>query len=131
MSSRRGGGVPVCCGHRGCVRSGIAWRCHAYGGFFRMRIRRFGVLAAVVGTLAAGLTTGPAQAEIGPGASPETVTGLPLGTWQTNGPVMTIQIVNNVAYVGGNFTKVRPPGAAVGASTEVVRNRLAAFDATT
>ena len=96
-----------------------------------MRIRRFGVLAAVLGTLAAGLTTGPAQAEIGPGASPETVTGLPLGTWQTNGPVMAIQIVNNVAYVGGNFTKVRPPGAAVGASTEVVRNRLAAFDATT
>lgn len=96
-----------------------------------MRIRRFGVLAAVIGTLAAGLTTGPAQAEIGPGASPETVTGLPLSTWQTNGPVMAIQVVNNVAYVGGNFTKVRPPGAAVGASTEVVRNRLAAFDATT
>ena len=82
-------------------------------------------------TLLLGVTV-PAQAEIGPGAAaPETVTGLPLATWQTNGTVMDIKIVNNVAYVGGNFTKVRPPGAAIGASTEVVRNRLAAFDATT
>ena len=91
---------------------------------------RSGALAAVLGTLLLGVTV-PAQAEIGPAASPETVTGLPLATWQTNGTVMDIEIVNNVAYVGGNFTKVRPPGAAVGASTEVVRNRLAAFDATT
>ena len=96
-----------------------------------MRSWRSGALAAVLGTLLLGATV-PAQAEIGPGAaSPETVTGLPLATWQTNGTVMDIEIVNNVAYVGGNFTKVRPPGAAIGASTEVVRNRLAAFDATT
>lgn len=95
-----------------------------------MRSWRFGALAAVLSTLLLGVTV-PAQAEIGPAASPETVTGLPLATWQTNGTVMDIKIVNNVAYVGGNFTKVRPPGAAIGASTEVVRNRLAAFDATT
>ena len=95
-----------------------------------MRSWRFGALAAVFSTLLLGVTV-PAQAEIGPAANPETVTGLPLATWQTNGTVMDIKILNNVAYVAGNFTKVRPPGAAVGASTEVVRNRLAAFDATT
>ena len=72
----------------------------------------------------------PAQAEIGPGASPETFTGAPLPTYQTNGTVWDIAVVNGVVYVGGNFTKVRPPGAAPG-TNEVTRNRLAAFNAQT
>jgi hypothetical protein len=51
-------------------------------------------------------------------------------SWQTNGRVSTIAYSGNVVYLGGSFTKVRPPGAAAGTG-EVVRNRAAAFNATT
>jgi hypothetical protein len=73
---------------------------------------------------------GPASAEIGTSGPEETVTASPLPTWQTNGTVWDMEIVNGVVYVGGNFTKVRPPGAAAG-TNEVERLRLAAFDART
>ncbi len=57
-------------------------------------------------------------------------TASPLPTWQTNGVVYAVEAVGNVVYVGGNFTKVRPPGAAPG-EQEVPRRNLAAFNATT
>jgi|GEM_PF-1856706 hypothetical protein len=63
-------------------------------------------------------------------AAPQTATAVPLATWQTNGTVWSIEVVNGVAYVGGSFTTVRPPGAARG-TQEVARKFLAAFDAVT
>jgi hypothetical protein len=51
-------------------------------------------------------------------------------TYQTNGQVSTILVVANTIYVGGDFTAVRPSGAAAG-SLEVPRAHLAAFDADT
>ena len=60
----------------------------------------------------------------------ETVTAQPLPTWQTNGVVYAVETVGNVVYAGGNFTRVRPPGAAPG-QQEVARKNLAAFNATT
>ncbi|MEO7261960.1 MAG: LamG-like jellyroll fold domain-containing protein [Jatrophihabitantaceae bacterium] len=51
-------------------------------------------------------------------------------SWQTNGAVSAITSANGIVYVGGDFTSVRPPGAAAG-SGEVARNRLAAFNAST
>jgi chitodextrinase len=88
-------------------------------------------MAAVASAgLVVGVAVAPAHAEIGPGADPATMTAAPLPTWQTNGTVWDMAVVNGVVYVGGNFTSVRPPGAAPG-TNEVTRNRLAAFNAQT
>jgi concanavalin A-like lectin/glucanase superfamily protein len=51
-------------------------------------------------------------------------------SWQTNGMVAAIAVANGVVYVGGEFTSVRPPGAAAGTGA-VARNHLAAFNAST
>jgi Concanavalin A-like lectin/glucanases superfamily len=51
-------------------------------------------------------------------------------TWQTNGTVWALAYARGVVYASGDFTSVRPPGAAAGTS-EVARNHLAAFDAST
>jgi hypothetical protein len=51
-------------------------------------------------------------------------------TWQTNGRVLSIQIVGSVAYIGGKFTSVRPAGDPAGTG-EVPRNRAAAIDLST
>ena len=54
----------------------------------------------------------------------------PVPTWQTNGRVNAIAVSGNVAYLGGQFTSMRPPGAAAG-SGEVARNHAAAVNLTT
>lgn len=51
-------------------------------------------------------------------------------TWQTNGIVWALEHVDGVIYAGGNFSKVRPPGAKPG-EQEQTRKNLAAFDAKT
>lgn len=61
-------------------------------------------------------------------------TGTPLvalasAAWQTNAPVQAVHVAKGKAYVGGKFTKVRPPGAAAGTS-ETARSYLAVFNAT-
>ncbi len=61
-------------------------------------------------------------AMVGAGAAP---------SWQTDDVVKSLAYANGVIYVGGLFTRVRPPGAAPGSSSEVVRSGLAAFDADT
>jgi hypothetical protein len=71
-------------------------------------------------------SAGPAAA-----AGEPTLTADPMATWQTNGIVWSMAYAKGVMYVGGTFTKVRPPGAAAGASTEVARTNFAAFNATT
>ncbi|QWZ06693.1 fibronectin type III domain-containing protein [Nocardioides panacis] len=52
--------------------------------------------------------------------------------YQTNGNVSTIAYskASDIVYIGGDFTSVRPPGAAPGTG-EVARTRLAAFNAST
>ena len=49
-------------------------------------------------------------------------------TWQTNGRVNAVVYAGNAVYIGGEFTRVRPPGSSSG---DVVRNRLAAFEVAT
>src|SRR4051794_37240293 len=51
--------------------------------------------------------------------------------WQTNGIAWVTKAVGNVVYVGGSFTKIRPPGVAEGGPGEIARAGFAAFDATT
>src|SRR4051812_18610675 len=58
------------------------------------------------------------------------VSGVASPMWQTNNTVWALDVSNNVVYAGGQFTSVRPPGAALG-TNEVGRNRIAAFNATT
>ena len=54
----------------------------------------------------------------------------PTAFWQTNGTVRAIAFRGNVVYVGGEFTSVRPPGAAAG-TKEVARHNVAAFNTKT
>ena len=94
--------------------------------------RRPALAAAAVLALAApalAATGASAQQVPAPAALP-TVSAEALATWQTNGVVYAVETVGNVVYAGGNFTKVRPPGAAAGVS-EQPRKNVAAFDATT
>lgn len=58
------------------------------------------------------------------------VSGTVAPSWQTNSTVWALASANNVVYLGGSFTTVRPPGAAAG-TNQTARNRLAAFNATT
>ncbi len=67
------------------------------------------------------LVPAPALADVPTTATP---------TWQTNGIVRAVAYVGGAVYIGGDFTSVRPPGAAAGTG-EVARNHLAAFGATT
>ncbi|GAB3244991.1 hypothetical protein GCM10027456_14650 [Kineosporia babensis] len=48
-------------------------------------------------------------------------------TWQTNAPVWDLAYANGAVYAAGEFTSVRPPGAAAG-TQETARRYLAAFD---
>ncbi|MFC0624470.1 fibronectin type III domain-containing protein [Kribbella deserti] len=62
-------------------------------------------------------------------------TGTPIvanasSAWQTNAPVQALHVTKGKVYVGGKFTKVRPPGAAAG-TKETARSYLAVFNATT
>ncbi len=96
---------------------------------------RFRLIAlGTAAVLAAGAVLGasPAQADTAPPdpATPVTVAGDSLPTTQINGVVWAQVIVGNTVYVGGEFTKARPAGSAVGVN-EVVRNNLLAYDITT
>jgi hypothetical protein len=65
------------------------------------------------------------------GAAPaQAATARPQPTYQTNGRVWSIVYRRGVAYIGGDFTAVRPAGAAAGTQL-VPRQHLAAIDAST
>jgi hypothetical protein len=82
----------------------------------RLSVR--GSAAAVVAVLGLG-TAGVAQAV--------PVQPHPAATWQTNGRVNVIVVSGNRVFIGGQFTAVRPPGAAAG-SGAVTRNHAAALN---
>ncbi|RKS71325.1 concanavalin A-like lectin/glucanase superfamily protein [Motilibacter peucedani] len=94
-----------------------------------MRISRSVATLAVTGLLGTGLAVLPVQSASA--VQNGTVPGTAASTWQTNGVVRAITAANGIVYIGGDFTAVRPPGAAAGAASEVARNHFAAFNAST
>ncbi|HEU0195446.1 MAG TPA: hypothetical protein VFQ71_14670 [Gaiellales bacterium] len=54
----------------------------------------------------------------------------PVGAWQTNGRVEQIVVSGDTAYLGGQFTSMRPYGDPAGTG-EVTRNHAAAIDLST
>lgn len=84
-------------------------------------------LAACASMLA---PVGGAAVAQSPTAPQPLMTAAALPTWQTNGVVYAVENVGGVVYVAGNFTAVRPPGAAPG-QDEVARKNMAALDAAT
>jgi hypothetical protein len=86
----------------------------------RARVVRAAAMAVGVGVCGLAISS-PAFAVVATAPTP---------TWQTNGRVNVIVIQGDRAYLGGQFTSVRPPGAAAG-SGEVTRNHVAAFNIVT
>ncbi len=83
-------------------------------------ILRRGALVGAVGLMVVGTAVAqaaPVQSQVKP-------------TWQTNGRVEAIAIVGSTAYIGGQFTSVRPAGDPAGTG-EVARNRVAAINLST
>lgn len=73
----------------------------------------------------------PAAAEPTGAAPPVSpLSAKPTTMWQTDQTVWALAYSQNVLYVGGSFTTVRPPGAPLGSSQQS-QARLAAFNATT
>ncbi len=90
-------------------------------------MRKFILLLALVLAATVGMVPiiNSAQAQ-----EASTVVANASSTWQTNGTVWALAYARGVVYASGDFTSVRPPGAAAGTS-EVARNHFAAFDAST
>ncbi len=81
---------------------------------------RIRAVAAVLAVLAALMLAAGAEA-----AAPGSI---PVGaSWQTNGRVETVVVSGSTAYLGGEFTSVRPAGDPAGTG-EVARNHVAALN---
>ncbi|WBQ02723.1 fibronectin type III domain-containing protein [Kribbella sp. CA-293567] len=89
-----------------------------------MRLRRMTAALAAAGLA---LAVVPALPATSTGAS---LTAVPGTTWQTDAAVLGLAVAKGKAFVGGRFTRVRPPGAAAG-TNQTVRTYLAAFNQTT
>src|SRR5919112_6372338 len=92
-------------------------------------LRSLLTVAAVVVPVATFLMPGPADtaAATTPGVG---FTADALPTYQVNGIAWSAAAAKGVVYVGGTFSAVRPPGAAVGTQETPARN-LVALDAVT
>ena len=97
-------------------------------------MRHVGYRAVATAILLLGLVAGvPAGASAEPvGAEPpaSVLSAKPVRTWQADNTVWTAEQTAGVLFVGGSFTAMRPPGAALG-TQEVPQGQLAALDATT
>jgi hypothetical protein len=88
------------------------------------------LLVTAAAVLAAALIpAGPPVVAAAPGFG-SAVSALKQNSWQTNGSVNAIAIAGNNVYVGGLFSRVRPPGKPAGQG-EAVRTYLASFSRTT
>ena len=95
--------------------------------FPRARTTALALLAGA-GLIAAAAIPAPALADTRPpSGTPTTVSTDPLPTAQLNGVAWTQLVVGDTVYVGGNFSRAQPAGAAAGVST-VARANMLAYD---
>ena len=83
---------------------------------------------ALVAVLAAGCTVAVGATTAG-AIDPGLLNANPESSWQTNAPARSVAYGNGVAYLGGDFTSIRPPLVAPGTG-EVPTLHLTAFDST-
>lgn len=95
------------------------------------RWARTGAIVTAAAVAAAGMLVPAGAASAAGWQDLVTVTADEAPSWQTNGIAWVVESVGDVVYVGGTFTKVRPPGVAAGGAGEVNRTNFAAFDAVT
>ncbi|MGV1037913.1 MAG: LamG-like jellyroll fold domain-containing protein, partial [Candidatus Nanopelagicales bacterium] len=85
-------------------------------------------VAVAISLSGAVLLAPPAMADTAPPAGdPATVSNDALPTAQMDGVAWSQVVIGNTVYVGGKFTKARPPGAAAG-TNEVTRSNMLAYD---
>ncbi|TDO43336.1 hypothetical protein EV643_11878 [Kribbella sp. VKM Ac-2527] len=84
----------------------------------------------VVAVVAAALIRPGAPVEAAAPGYGSAVSAVKQNSWQTNKPVNALAIAGGSVFVGGLFTRVRPPGKPAGQG-EAVRTYLAAFSRTT
>ncbi|TCO52059.1 beta-propeller uncharacterized protein DUF5122 [Kribbella antiqua] len=84
-------------------------------------------VVAVIAAAGAALSVVPATPATSTGAS---LTAVANPVWQTDASVLGLAVAKGKAYVGGRFTRVRPPGAAAG-TNQTVRTNLARFNQST
>ncbi len=87
-----------------------------------MRLKASRTIAVVAGL-------GLAAVAVAAVADAAVVKTKPASSWQANGNVRTVIVSGNVAYLGGNFTAMLPPGST--GSGAVTRNHAAAVNLTT
>lgn len=87
----------------------------------------------VLALVASGMVAaGPVAADTDPPAgTPETATADPQPTWQTDDIVWALDRTGSTIVAGGDFTTIRPPGAAPGDSRQQTRTGVASFNSTT
>ena len=93
------------------------------------RLVAFATTAVALAALA--VATAPTAGAAVPAVVPSTaasVTADALPTAQINGVAWTQEVVGTTVFVGGEFTKARPAGTAVGSSAEVTRTNLLSYD---
>lgn len=88
------------------------------------------VAAVVISLFGAVPTASAAEPVPAPAPKATTVSADALPTAQINGIVWDQAVVGNIVYAGGEFSKARPAGAALGTS-EVVRTNLMSYNITT
>jgi hypothetical protein len=94
----------------------------------KLNRRRLTALTVLGAGIALVVSLLPASAQQAPLAPEHPVTAGHLPTPQTDGIVFSVEIVGDVAYAGGRFSKARPAGVAPGGAGEVARHNLLAFN---
>lgn len=90
-----------------------------------LRVRSLTVALGLAGLVASAAGGIPVASAAGSAAQ---LSQTPDATWQTNGIVWAVAYAGNDLVLGGDFTKIRPPGTAAGSSQERPAPHLAAFN---
>jgi hypothetical protein len=121
--------TPKLCSTGGADRGRVEGDC-ADNVTYRRMMRGAALLAAVLLLGALGVSASAEDGSVPPISqrTTKTVTADGLPTAQIDGTVFAQVVAGNTVFAGGEFTRARPAGAALGASSEVARSDLLSFD---